>query len=281
MEQAGEFRGWVGRSRSSEAVIHREFAERLAATFGIENKSEELPPCWHWLYHHDVVGRSHIGHDGHPAAGDFLPPIPAKRRMFAGSKLRFHRPVRLGASTELRQTLSRVEKKTGRQGDIWLITVAMDLFEAEQLLVEEQKTIVLLRTSGGPRTGRQSDMAAQWTETETPDAVQLFRFSALTFNAHRIHYDRDYVTEVEGYPERVIHGPLQAMLLALKAEEWAGEPLRSFAFRGVAPAFLGDVLTLNGRRGDTNRMQLEVHTQDGIVTTVAEAEIAPESEAGR
>ncbi len=276
MAPAGEYQDWVGQSRSSEAIIHRETCEQLAATFGIESDADELPPCWHWLYHLDVVERDRIGVDGHPTTGHFLPPIPAKRRMFAGSSLRFHRPVRFGASTELRQTVSRIEKKTGRQGDIWLITVAIDLLQAEHLLVEEQKTIVLLQTSGGPRTGRQSDMAAQWTETETPDAVQLFRYSALTFNAHRIHYDRDYVTEVEGYPERVIHGPLQAMLLALKAEEWSGRPLRSFAFRGVAPAFLGDVLTLKGRRGDTDRLQLEVHAQDGIVTTTAEAEFGAE-----
>lgn len=270
---ADDFQGWVGRSRSSEAVIDGETSERLAAALGIEGNSHRLPPCWHWLYHLDAVDRARVGSDGHPVAGEFLPPIPARRRMFAGSSLRFHNPVRRGMSTRLQQTISRIERKTGRQGDIWLITVAMDLCEGERLLVEEHKTIVLLQTSGGPRTGRQSEMVAQWRDTETPDAVQLFRFSALTFNAHRIHYDRDYVREVEGYPERVIHGPLQAMLLALKAEQWSGRPLRSFAFRGVAPAFLGDELTLKGRRCEPDQLELEVHAQDGVVTTTAKAEL--------
>ncbi len=272
MQEAGEFQGWIGRSRSSRAVIHRETCDRLAATFGIERQGDCLPPCWHWLYHLDVADRSGINLDGHAVTGDFLPPIPAKRRMFAGSRLRFHRPVRFGGATELRQSVSRIEKKSGRHGDIWLITVAIELLEENRLLVEEQKTIVMLHTSGGPRTGGQSEMKAQWTAAETPDAVQLFRFSALTFNAHRIHYDRDYATGIEGYPERVIHGPLQAMLLALKAEEWAAAPLRSFRFRGIAPAFLGDVLTLNGCRGNGGGLLLEIHAQDGIVTTSAEAE---------
>ena len=276
MAPAGNFQDWAGRSRSSVAIIHRETSERLAATFGIACDGKELPPCWHWLYHLDAVERSRINLDGHPTAGDFLPPIPAKRRMFAGSSLRFHRPVHFGASTELRQTVSRIEKKTGRQGDIWLITIVIELLEAEQLLIEEQKTIVLLQNSGAPRTGRQTVMAGHWSEPESPDAVQLFRFSALTFNAHRIHYDLEYATGVEGYPERVIHGPLQAMLLALKAEEWSDRKLRSFAFRGIAPAFLGDVLTFKGHRSDINRLQLEVHAQDGIVTTTADAELDPE-----
>lgn len=273
MSEAEDFQRWVGRTRSSDAAIDPTVCERLAATFGIEWNRDSLPPCWHWLYHLDAAQRADIRLDGHATAGDFLPPIQAKRRMFAGSRLRFHQPVRLGVKTHSRQTISRIEKKSGRQGDIWLITIETEILKGDQLLVEEQKSIVLLQTSGGPRTGRQSDMKAEWTDTETPDEVLLFRFSALTFNSHRIHYDREYVTSVEGYPERVVHGPLQAMLLALKAEEWAGKPLEYFNFRGVAPAFLGDRLTLNGRRGDNDSLQLEIHAQDGIVTTTAEAGI--------
>ena len=271
---AEDYGAWIGRSRTSEEVIDAGPRDRLAATLGIEPNGDTLPVCWHWLYHLDKAPRDRIREDGHAITGDFLPPIPARRRMFAGTRLSFHRPVRVGAATTQRQTVTRIEKKSGRQGDIWLISVSLELLEGADLLVEEQKTIVLLQTLGGPRSGAPSEMVPDWSEDEMVDEVLLFRYSALTFNAHRIHYDREYATRVEGYPERVVHGPLQATLLAMKAEMWGGAPLRSFTFRGVAPAFVDDTLTLCGRGQEDGRLQLEIRAQDGIATTTAQAELA-------
>lgn len=271
-QQTETFAKWVGLEQSSDAEITTDTAQKMAAMLGIEPPRQVLPACWSWLYHLEVAPRGQINSDGHAITGAFLPPIPAKRRMFAGSYLTFHAPVRIGAQTRLRQTLCDVQYKPGRQGGMWIVTVGMDLYEGSDLLIKERRNIVYLNTLGGPRQGPTSHMQADFSDTENPDEILLFRFSALTFNSHRIHYDQVYTTRVEQYPERVVHGPLQAILLAGCAERWSGHPLTKYSFRGQAPAFLGDQLTLRGSKAEPGKIDLEICAADGIVTTSARAD---------
>ncbi len=269
-----ELEGWRAKTRSRNSVMDPGPARRLAATLDRAAPVDVLPACWAWLYHLEAAPHARLGPDGHPVTGDFLPALPATRRMFAGSEMTFHAPVVFGTTVELRETVANVEKKTGKTDDLWLVTLAITLRAGEALLVEERRTVAYLPTAGGLRTGQVSDLKPAHETDVTPDEAMLFRFSALTFNSHRIHYDQAYATGVEGYPERVIHGPLQAMLLAGCAERWSGKALAGFRFRAVAPAFLGDTLSLCAAATDGNRMALEIRTPDGITTTKAQAHFA-------
>ena len=167
--------------------------------------------------------------------------------------------------------MTDVTAKKSRSGGIYFVTVQRDLVGDAGVFIEETRSIVYLATQGVERVRNPSAFFPDWTEDVALDVVQLFRFSALTFNAHRIHYDLSYATEVEGYPERVVHGPLQALLLAYAAQSRAPGPLTEFEFRGTAPAFLGDRLTLAGRAPKDGEMTLEIHAPDGTATTRARA----------
>lgn len=252
-------KGWTTTPEVSEEYLAPAPALALAATLDRDPASigdgAPLPPLWHWAYFTPKAPRSAIGPDGHPRRGGFLPPIDLPRRMFAGVDMTFHRPLLLGRPTQRRAEVTGVEFKQGRQGQLAFVTVAITYSQDGTPCLEETQTIVY-REAGGtvpPLDGDEPPAApaGAWTELVRPDPVLLFRFSALTFNGHRIHYDRPYATEVEGYPALVVHGPLVAMLLAELAGANAPRPLRSFTFRAAAPIFDTAPFRLVGIPGET------------------------------
>jgi 3-methylfumaryl-CoA hydratase len=244
-EPLPDFSTWIGRTETVHDGLSPEQARSAAVTFdqevtGIEAGSP-LPPLWHWFYFLPRARQSALDHDGHPQRGGFLPPIPFPRRMFAGSRLRFHAPLRLGTTATRDSEIRNVVLKSGRSGNLAFVTVGSRITQDGALCIEEEQDIVY-REPGGPVAAPMlADAppapADAWMRTITPDARLLFRFSALTFNAHRIHYDRPYANAEEGYPGLVVHGPLTAMLLLDLVRRNTSRPIATFAFRGLAPIF--------------------------------------------
>jgi 3-methylfumaryl-CoA hydratase len=208
---------------------------------------EPVPPLWHWLAFLDHPAHAELGADGHPAAGHFLPPIPHRRRMFAGGRLRIDAPLRVDEPAVRRTSVAAVTPRTGRSGEMLFVTLRHEFRVAGELrVVEEQDVVYRSSPAGRARSGPPDPApdgpvrAGPGEIALLPDEPLLFGFSALTYNAHRIHYDAAYATGVEGYPGLVVHGPLLALLLLELPRRFApGNPVRGFTFRLERPAFAG------------------------------------------
>lgn len=273
---------WVGRETTSHDLLAPRHAGLMAATLGLPRDAlgvgAPLPPLWHWTYFLEGLPPTELGRDGHPARGGFLPPVPLPNRMWAGGTVSFDAPLPLGAAVEKRSRIASVQHKMGRSGDLVFVTVAHEIWHEGQLALRELHDIVY--KSATPANHAVSVGAvvptdtglpvSTRTRTYRPDATQLFRYSALTFNGHRIHYDLDYCRGVEGYDNLVIHGPLNATLLAAWAQEVAGRPLREFRYRGLRPALLGQTLTLHWGESAGTAM-VWVTLESGAVSMQAEA----------
>jgi 3-methylfumaryl-CoA hydratase len=270
--------GWIGRSRCTSAVLDPAQANRMAVTLDREptfSGGDELPPGWHWLFFHDLVRASRLGGDGHPAPGEIMPPVSLPRRMWAGGELRFVTPVRLGVTATRTSTITDIVRKDGRTGSLCFVTVDHAMDVDGHLALSETQTIVYRDMSTGAATseGPAAPDDPQLTEAWELDSSALFRYSALTFNGHRIHYDADYARSVEGYPGVVVHGPLLATLLMDLALRQRAS-IRTFRYRARSPLTLPDAFTLNSRpNGDL--ASLWVASADGRLATSAEVEWHP------
>lgn len=276
------FVDWVGRSRTVADVVAPQPARALAATLDRTDvdamvEGAALPGPWIWLYFLEHVRASGIASDGHPARGGFLPPVELPRRMWAGSRCDFLKPIRIGDAVERSSTILDVSQKDGKAGPMVFVTVRHVVSANGEPAIEEEQDIVYLaipdRFAPPPATPLPD---CEWREEVAVDPVLLFRFSAVTFNAHRIHFDRAYAGDVERYPGLVVHGPLQAILLfdaACRRE--AGRVPRRFAFRGVKPVFDHDGLSLNGRAAPPDAAELFTATRDGAVGMQARIDWAP------
>ena len=279
-------RGWIGRTRSDEDVIAARHARLMAATVGADAASivdgAALPPLWHWLWFLEGLPPGQLGRDGHAERGGFLPPVPLSNRMWAGGRIAFIAPVRIGSTVRRRSAILNVAHKHGRSGDLVFVTVLHELSTPQGApLLREEHDLVYRQPAQGTRpaaTETPSNAVAPdgpdgSISRLTPDSTMLFRYSALTFNGHRIHYDADYSREVEGYPGLVIHGPLVATLLAAHAERIGGRTLRRYDYRCLAPAFLGDTIALHAQVV-ADRATLRASLPDGALSVGAEASFA-------
>jgi len=235
------FEEWIGKTEARSDAVTAGPATALSATLDREDPEPQpgdpLPPLWHWLFFLDRHRASELGPDGHARRGGLLPPISLPRRMWAGSRFEFRRPLRIGDQMTRETRVIDIKEKTGRSGPLVFVVVRHEISNGEGVAIVEEHDIVY-RDHGpaGPVQPAPSDTA--WERTIQPDDVLLFRYSALTFNAHRIHYDRRYATEVEGYPGLVVHGPLIATLLMdLLRRNQPSANVTRFAFRAVSPLF--------------------------------------------
>jgi 3-methylfumaryl-CoA hydratase len=250
MSDFDHLRSWIGRTENAIEPVLAGAQASLAALLDHESPpwpSGELAPLAHWLHFLPRVRQSELGPDGHPARGGFLPPVPLPRRMWAGSVLRFHEPIPLSATMERRSRIADIAAKAGRSGALVFVKVRHEITVAGRLALEEQQDIVYRDMPDPNRPHRSTDPsaaipqpadAAEFTREVTPNSMLLFRYSALTFNAHRIHYDLPYCQKLEGYPGLVVHGPLVATLLLdhfLRHD--SRQRLRGFRFRAERPAF--------------------------------------------
>ena len=240
---------WDARTRLRADRLDLERARAMQALLrapaGPLRSGDPLPALWHWLYFWAVAPQDALGPDGHPARGGDLPPVALPRRMWAGSRFRFLAALPLGRPAERRSRVVAIEEKQGRSGPLVFVTDRHEIAGAHGPAVEEEHDIVYRAAPRGDAAAQpplgpplEPPGAAQWQRAVTPDPVLLFRYSALTFNGHRIHYDRDYCREAEGYPGLVVHGPLLATyMVALAVESQPGRRLAGFSFRALAPVF--------------------------------------------
>ncbi|MDT8328846.1 MAG: MaoC family dehydratase N-terminal domain-containing protein [Roseovarius sp.] len=237
--------GWEGRSETQQGCISRQQAAQIHATLGQAHKTapdtgDILPPLWHWCAFAPTVPLAELARDGHPMLGDFLPPVLLRRRMWASGRLRFAAPLRVGEVIKRRSSIRRVTEKTGAAGPMVIVSVGHQIFGERGLAIEEVQDIVYLDIPDTYRPPRSQAMPTDpvLSETKTTSEALLFRYSALTFNAHRIHYDLPYAQDVEQYPGLVVHGPLQATWLMQAACRARGQTPSYFGFRGVHPMLL-------------------------------------------
>jgi 3-methylfumaryl-CoA hydratase len=269
---------WVGKETSDVDTLSVRHAHLMAATLGFDasalSEGAPLPPLWHWIYFLNGSPPSELGRDGHPSRGGFLPPVPLPNRMWAGGSIEFVSPLPLGASVEKRSRIVSVEHKQGRSGELVFVTVRHELLHEGRTAISEHHDIVYKEPAPqGPRPPSPTGPTmptAQHSRPFEPTSTTLFRYSALTFNGHRIHYDADYCREVEGYDNLVIHGPLHATLLAMYAEEIASKPLRTFRYRGMQPSLLGAALRINAHASGSDAA-LWTALPDGSVSMQADA----------
>jgi 3-methylfumaryl-CoA hydratase len=276
---------WIGRSETSHDTITATPCAALAATLDHDAQrpppGTTLPPLWHWLYFLPLHRQSDIGPDGHARRGGFMPPVPLPRRMWAGSQFSFDAPLRIGDAVKRVSTIERVDEKTGRTGPLVFVKVRHELFtnDAPGPALTEFHDIVYrepARPGDAPPAPQPAPAHGAWQRTIAPDDVLLFRYSALTFNGHRIHYDRRYVTEVEGYPGLIVHGPLIAtLLLDLLRRERADATVSRFEFRAVRPLFDLQPFSVHGApSADGKSVHLWARDPDGWLAMDATAVLA-------
>ena len=274
----GEARG-IGRTEEVVDRASATLAGAMLATLDRDPRAlgegDSLPPLFHWMYCRELAPGSRLDGDGHQKRGDFLPALPYSRRMWAGGRIAFEGSLRIGERLRRRSTVRSVTPKTGRSGPLVLVTVEHRISGAEGEVIEAQDLVFLERPVEPlvlpDVAGPEDEM--EWSESVTPNAAMLFRFSALTFNAHRIHYDRDYARDVEMYPDLVVHGPLTALLLADLATRRSGRPLRTLAFRARRPMFVDRRITVQGRRAE-NQVDLRALDDTGAIAMSADATLA-------
>ena len=277
-------RSWSGRTETLSDQITAGPMRGLSATLDrddpVPGSGMALPPLWHWLYFLPQPRQSELGPDGHAKRGGFLPPVPLPRRMWAGGRLQWVQgnPLLVGDAVQRTSRIESVNHKAGRTGELLFVQVAHEIHNSLGLALTEAHDIVYRAAArpGYPAAPSvTAEKGAAWQRAITPDDVLLFRYSALTFNSHRIHYDRKYVTEVEGYPGLIVHGPLIATLLVdLVRRQLPGAFIQRFDFKALRPTFDRHPFRLNGQPSpDGKSVRLWAEDHDGWLTMQATAEL--------
>lgn len=286
-----DLRGWIGASETRTERIAPVPANALEATLNrdpVLGPGDALPPLYHWLHFLPLHRMDQTNYDGHARLGGFLPPVSLPRRMWAGGRLEFHAPLRIGAELCRRSTVREVVEKSGRSGRLVFVTVEHRIEAGATLCLREEHDIVYREAPRAdaptPTPARTLAPApvlqpapadeAEASRCILPDPVLLFRYSALTFNGHRIHYDLPFCRD-EGYPGLVVHGPLLATLLADLVRQHLPEArLTAFSFRALAPVFDGAAFSIHAQERGAGRLRLWARRDDGALAMDAEARLA-------
>jgi 3-methylfumaryl-CoA hydratase len=260
--------GHIGQLVEETDTISIDFVRRFAATLDSMTPSDgdPLPQLWHYGFFRPSVATRKLGEDGHPPRGDFMPVVQLPRRMFASAEVRFLKSITIGHEAKRTSKIISVEPRSGRSGTMLFVRISINITQAGMPSIEETQTIVYRNADVQTPTVIPTSLLPlpidHVVEDWLPNRVELFRFSALMFNAHRIHYDLPYVREIEGYPDLVVHGPLTAIRLCALAQRVAGKPIKSFSFRGEAPLFVDQPVRLIAKAGAFN-LQLSAERCDG------------------
>jgi 3-methylfumaryl-CoA hydratase len=271
-------KGWIGRATETEDIVTSRLVAEYRATFTshlAETPADEAPPGLHWCLAPEITPIEELGGDGHAAKGGFLPPVPLPRRMWAGGEIETHAPLRVGDSVTRRSSVEDVSFKEGRSGPLCFVAVR-HAFSTERGLAVVERHDIVYRSADRPlaatpkppaaETDRHADLT--WRVDTSP--VLLFRYSAMTFNGHRIHYDQPYVTGVEGYAGLVVHGPIQATLGLNIVARLMGKVPGRFRFRSLAPLTAGQPLMIAGARGEGGRVACWARGAEGPITMEGE-----------
>ncbi|WP_322005142.1 FAS1-like dehydratase domain-containing protein [Paraburkholderia tropica] len=272
-------RSWIGRTQTEEEFVSPRLARQLAATLDYEHSpstGDVLPPLWHWALFPHISPQSQLGPDGHPPRGGFLPPISLPRRMWAGSRVRFERCINVGSHVTRTSQILDVAHKEGRSGSLIFVRLRHELEDEKGSLISEEQDVVYREAASNPYVaadGPKAPTSWTWQREIKPDALLLFRYSADTFNGHRIHYDRTYAIRQEGYPALVVHGPLIATLLVdLVRRCLPGATLSSFSFKAVSPLFDNEPFYIHAARvSDSREVRLWAANAAGVLCVDATA----------
>ena len=272
---------WIGKTEEYRETISAAPMAGFAATLdhvggGDPQVGDPLPSAGHWMYFLPKAPMRDIGSDGHAKVGGFLPPVDLPRRMWAGGRIEFVRPLCIGDAARRLSTIKSVTYKEGKSGKLVFVVVSHEIFKTEQLAIREEHDIVYREGADSnklPPTSKPAPEGALWSRNITPDPVLLFRYSALTFNGHRIHYDLPYVRDEEGYPGLIVHGPLIATLLMdLCSRERPNSTLANFSYRAIRPLFDIEPFSVNGvPKDDQKSASLWAASNSGMLAMQAEA----------
>jgi 3-methylfumaryl-CoA hydratase len=283
LDDAASIKNWLGRTRTDEDEIALGAVQRLAATLDQDpaayKRGSVLPESWYAILFGTVARESELGPDGHPETGDFMPPMHGTRRMFAGRRTVFHRALEVGDRVTRVSKVTRAEPKTGRTGAFTLVKVVHEMSGPAGLAITEEQDVVYREAveAGATETPKQAppvEDKPDWSRPIELDTVLLFRYSALTFNAHRIHYDLPYTRDHEGYPALVMNGGLTALLLVETARPHLPRAIAGYAARAIRPLFVGQRVTFNGRR-DGNTAALWASGPDGGLNYRVDMTLSP------
>ena len=273
-----DFSGWIGRSQTEEGFASAYPADCFTATLDRDDApfrdGDPLPPAWHYFYFHEVVKLSETGPDGHAARGGFTPPIPLPRRMWAGSKMIFHDPIRIGEALRKVTTIADVAVKEGKSGRLCFVTTTEEIFAGDGRLATTEERTIAYREEADPNAPppapRPAPADAVWSRAIHPGSVMLFRYSALTVNSHRIHYDKDYVRDEEGYPGLLVHGPLtMTLMLDLFRREKPDATMKTLDLRAVSPVYDTTDFSVHGAPGEGGSCTLWAMSGEGALAMQA------------
>ncbi len=274
-----QYQAWIGEQSSTRALVTAYTADALTATLDRDDppykEGDVIPPGWHLFYIREVVKLRDTAEDGHPKRGDFLPPIDLPRRMWAGTRATYHKPIHVGENISNVTTIESVTPKVGKTGQLVFLKLKNEISGEDGLATTELQDVVY-REEAQPGVAAPEPPPppgeAVWKRTIHPSSVLLFRYSALTMNSHRIHYDRTYVTEVEKYPGLLVHGPLTfTLLLDLFRRENTDKTLKSFSVRAVSPIYDTHDFVVEGSPDGENAATLWALNHEGRLAMSAEA----------
>jgi 3-methylfumaryl-CoA hydratase len=280
-------KSWIGNKENVSDMISGSVADRLAATLNRETnisfcEQPNLPPLWHWCHFIKPTTQSALGKDGHPAKGSFLPPIPLPRRMWASASLYFKRPLKIGVIASRQSVLTDIQEKQGKSGKLIFVTLKHNFFQEKELMLSEEQNLVY-RNHPSEKLEKSlpkgpNESSVDYATVIQPNTMELFRYSALTFNSHRIHFDQLYTTEIEAYAGLIVHGPLLATHLLELAHRSLGNKILNrigkFEFRAKNPAFVNEPLHLScSKLAENSLIHLSAKNEMGIECMTARATI--------
>jgi 3-methylfumaryl-CoA hydratase len=279
---------WIDKQSSAVDTLALTPVNALAASLNRPSLAmgDRLPPLWHWLFFLPLTQHSQLGVDGHSAQHDFLPPLPLPRRMWAGSRIQFLQALCIGEAVRRESRILDIVEKKGRSGALVIVTVQHDVHGTNGLAIREQQDIVFREapSSGAvpdtPVRAPAQSLNPQWSHEHRADSVLLFRYSALTFNSHRIHYDYPYTTQVEGYPDLIVHGPLLfTLLVQAMSQEHPQLGIKSLTMRAMRPLYCNRPFRLQGQLShDKQQAQLWSLDEHGSVTMQVDISLQPEEQ---
>ena len=279
---AKDMQNWIGRNETVEDILSLSTIENMNAMLGRRRAElqtgDPLPPSWHWLYFNRGEAPDKLGRDGHIVKSDFMPPIPLPRRMWAGNRVEVTKPLTIGSLGKRVTTIEDISEKDGRTGPLIFLRERSDLSDDKGGQLTDWRTLVHRGEADGTEKPQPNPAPRNpvWHQKIMPDSVLLFRYSALTFNSHRIHYDRDYTTSVEGYSALLVHGPLTAtLLLNLLRSEMPDASLKEMNVRAMSPIFDNATFSVNGTPAEDGKsVRLWATTSDGDLAMTIDVSLA-------
>ena len=269
---------WVGNSFDISDSMAPEQLKKFEALMNDDpeavTEGSVISPCGHWVYFNPPIPQADLAISGHERNSNFFPPVDLPRRMWAGGTIKFKKPLKTGTPADKKSTITKIEEKEGKTGKLCFVTIRHQVSASGSVAIDEEQTIVYREESekgAHPIRTQPLDIDPEWRKSTKPDSVQLFRYSALTFNSHRIHYDQDYAREMEGYPNVLVHAPFLVLLMVNAfTSKSDGKVVSEIEYENVGPVYLGEQITICGKTADNNKTALRIHGSEGKLAVKAE-----------